>query len=145
MKALDFKTNILATLQRRTIFGGEEGLGGLASSHDTTIAGEYAVKTRRKVKIGSVLSRLMREHDFSIKELAFESGVPAGTISHLKNNRPPKDITAVGAIADVFGISLHYLLYEEEDPRILKASQSPIGPNDLFSGVFEITVRRVNK
>ncbi len=88
MKALDFKTNILATLQRRTFLDGEEGLGSLASSHDTNIAGEYAVKARRKVKIGSVLNRLMREHDFSIKELAFESGVPAGTISHLKNNRP---------------------------------------------------------
>jgi hypothetical protein len=60
MKALNFKPNILATLQRRTFFGGEERLGSLASSHDTNIAGEYAVKTKRKVKIGSVLSRLMR-------------------------------------------------------------------------------------
>ena len=105
-------------------------------------AGE--MKKKKELKIGHVLGQLMRDKNYSIKELAFESGVPASTIAHLKLNRPPKDVSTALAIAEVFGVSLHYMLYGEDDPREKRNPPNDFNP-ELFSGVFEIIVKRVNK
>lgn len=138
--------NITDSVLKRKIFFSKELLlvaPLMETDNFSNRAGEMK-KKKKELKIGHVLGQLMRDKNYSIKELAFESGVPASTIAHLKLNRPPKDVSTAHALAEVFGVSLHYMLYGEDDPREKRNPPNDFNP-ELFSGVFEIIVKRVNK
>ncbi len=131
-------------LKRKMFFSKELLLVAPLTEADNFCIRAGKMKKKKELKIGHVLAQLMRDKNYSIKELAFESGVPASTIAHLKLNRPPKDVSTALAIAEVFGVSLHYMLYGEDDPREKRNPPNDFNP-ELFSGVFEIIVKRVNK
>lgn len=102
-------------------------------------------KTKEKeIKIGKVLMDLMNKNNYSLKELSLISGVPQSTIAHLRSNRNPRDISTVNALAEVFNISLHEMLYGEPDLRssleITKRFET-----ELFNGVFELSLKRIDK
>lgn len=102
-------------------------------------------KTKEKeVKIGKVLIELMNKHHYSLKELSLLSGVPQSTISHLRANRNPRDISTVNALADVFDVSLHEMLYGEADVRSSLEITKKI-ETELFNGIFELSLKRVDK
>lgn len=95
-----------------------------------------------EVNIGPTLIRLMNEQGLSLKELSFSSGVPQSTISHMRNNRQPRDISTVMAVAQALHVSLFYLLYGQDDP--LQKSEFIGGlMAELFSGSFEIRVTKI--
>lgn len=102
---------------------------------------EETMKTKKPLKLGPTLQRLLKERNMTMKELAFESGVPLSTLAHFKNNRPPKDIASVQLLADSLGCSLHFLLFGENES---KSEPGDIAA-ELFSGVFEVTVKRIKK
>lgn len=92
------------------------------------------------VKVGSIFKQLLAEKRMSIKEVAEASGVPASTLSEWLNNRTPKNPQQARDVARALGVSLHYLLFGEEDTeeplhKLLK--------EDVFSGTFEINIRRI--
>lgn len=99
------------------------------------------MKTKKPLKLGPTLQRLLKESHMTMKELSFESGVPLSTLAHFKNNRPPKDIASVQLLADSLGCSLHFLLFGENES---KSEPGDIAA-ELFSGVFEVTVKRIKK
>ncbi len=104
------------------------------------------MKKKKELRLGETLQRLMHEHNnMTIKELAYQSGVPAPTLAHFKQNRRPKDLESIQQVADCFGVTIHYLLFGEEEPRVAKLLKTENSALDLFSGVFEVTVRRVKK
>lgn len=111
---------------------------------DTDGAWRCEMKEKLEIKLGPTLNRLMHEHGVSLKELAIESGVPQSTISHMRRNRQPRDISTVMAVAQALDVSLHYLLYGHGDP----SEKSDLVTNfssELFSGVFEITVKKLRR
>lgn len=94
------------------------------------------------IKIQSTLKLLLSEKNLSIRELAKRSGVPNSTLQEWSSNRSPKNPVQVQKVAQVLGVSLHYLLFGEEDKsepltKLLK--------EDVFSGTFEINIRRVRE
>lgn len=95
-----------------------------------------------EIKIGKVLSRLMKEKRLGLRELARESKVSASTLSEWIGNRRPKDPAQVARVAAVLGVSLHYLLFEIEDP-MQRFDLNRVLKDDVFSGAFEITLKRV--
>lgn len=111
---------------------------------DTAFTWRYAMKKKVEIRIGPTLNWLMNEQGISIKELSFLSGVPQSTISHMKNNRQPRDISTVMAVAQALNVSLYYLLYGQQDPTA-KADVMTDLASELFSGVFEITVKKIRK
>ena len=93
-----------------------------------------------KTQIGKILSQIVKERRLTLKEISTGSGVPATTLAEWQANRTPKNPTQVRAVAKYLGVSLHYLLFGEEDAeepiqKILK--------EDFFSGVFEINIKRI--
>jgi transcriptional regulator with XRE-family HTH domain len=91
------------------------------------------------LKIGLVLKKAMADDRHTLTSISKATGIPKSTISEWLNNRAPNPVQAA-KVAKHLGISLHYLLFSEEDGeeplhKLLK--------EDLFSGTFEINIKRV--
>lgn len=92
-----------------------------------------------ELKIGRVLKSIMHKERHTLVSLARATGVPKSTISEWLNNRAPNPVQAA-KVARHLGISLHQLLFGEED------SEEPLHKlfkEDFFSGTFEINIKRV--
>lgn len=92
------------------------------------------------IRIGTTFKRALEEKRYSIKEVSRATGVPNSTLSEWLNNRTPKNPEQVKRVAKFLGVSLHFLLFAEED------SEEPLHKllkEDLFNGTFEINIRRV--
>ncbi|MCM2353974.1 MAG: helix-turn-helix domain-containing protein [Pseudobdellovibrio sp.] len=92
-------------------------------------------------QIGKVFSQIIKERRYTLKEISKATGVPATTLAEWQANRTPKNPNQVKSVAQFLGVSLHYLLFGEED------SQEPIAKimkEDFFSGTFEINIKRVH-
>lgn len=93
-----------------------------------------------KIKIGEILSSLMEDQNWSIAKLSRETGVPQSTLREWCLNRSPKNPVQVQKVADVLGVSMHYLYFGEQD------KQEPIQKilkEEVFQGTFEISIKRV--
>ena len=93
-------------------------------------------------QIGRVFSSIVKERRLTLKEISTATGVPATTLAEWQANRTPKNPTQVRAVAKFLGVSLHFLLFGEEDgeepiQRILK--------DQVFSGIFEISIKKVRE
>ena len=91
------------------------------------------------LKINFILKKLMKVNGETLVSLSKATGVPKSTISEWLGNRTPNPVQAV-KIANHLGVSLHYLLFGEDD------AQEPfqkIMKEDFFKGTFEISVKRV--
>ncbi len=142
------KQTMNTDLERTKFFSRENGLTITVLRPETGGAdlGGNSMKKKKELRLGETLQRLMHEHNnMTIKELAYQSGVPAPTLAHFKQNRRPKDLESIQQVADCFGVTIHYLLFGEEEPRVAKLLKTENSALDLFSGVFEVTVRRVKK
>lgn len=92
----------------------------------------------KPLKIAQTLKKLIKDRDLTLKEVSSLTGIPASTIQHIVNGRSVKDVSTLIKIAEGFKVSLSFLLYGKDDaPQEFKVS-----PEDLFSGVFEIVVRK---
>lgn len=92
------------------------------------------------IKIGQNLKALLEKHNLSLRELSKRTGVPNSTLQEWTINRSPKNPLQVQCVAKELGVSMHYLLFGEEDQH------EPIAKllsNDVFSGTFEINIKRV--
>lgn len=95
-----------------------------------------------ELKIGTVLARVMRERRLSVKELSKTSGVPVSTIHEWINGRSPRDPLQAKKVADALQISLNRLLFDTPD-LTESINLNQILKEDVFSGVFEINIKRV--
>ena len=83
---------------------------------------------------------MITDKRYSIKEVAKATGVPNSTLSEWLNNRTPKNPEQVRSVAKFLGVSLHFLLFGEED------SEEPLHKllkEDVFNGTFEINIKTV--
>jgi transcriptional regulator with XRE-family HTH domain len=94
------------------------------------------------IQIGKVFSQLVKDQRFTLKEISKATGVPATTLAEWQANRTPKNPSQVRAVAKFLGVSLHFLLFGEEDGQELVQK---ILKEDLFHGVFEISIKRVTQ
>lgn len=93
------------------------------------------------VKIGPVLKKLLKQQGLSLKELSKASGVPISTLGEWANNRNPRNPIQVKRVSETLGVSMHFLYFGEEDN---KEPIQKLLKEELFSGTFEINIRRVN-
>lgn len=95
-----------------------------------------------ELQIGKTLSRLLKEKRVSLKELSAATGVPSSTLSQWSANRSPKNTVQVAAVAKFLDVTMHYLLFGEEDGN-QAFDLAQVLKQDLFSGVFEISIKKV--
>lgn len=92
------------------------------------------------LQIGRVLTQLLATRRLTVREVSQATGVPSSTLVEWKTNRSPRNPDQVRQVARFLGVSLHFLLFGEEDPE---EPLQKILMEDLFSGTFEITLKRV--
>jgi transcriptional regulator with XRE-family HTH domain len=63
-----------------------------------------------------ILNQLMANRKISISRLARETGVPKSSLFEWTTGRAPRNLGDIRRIAAYFQISLHYLIFGEEDP-----------------------------
>lgn len=95
-----------------------------------------------KVQIGPVLKKLLKDRRMTLKEVSIATSVPSSTLSEWLNNRSPKNPEQALKVAQYLEVSLHYLLFGEEDHQ---EPLTKIMKEDFFSGTFEINIKRIKQ
>lgn len=76
---------------------------------------ESSNSSTRNYKLSEVLVKLMMQANIDNLDLSYHTGVPATTLSRLRNNVDSNPtISTLAPIANFFGVTLHQLLGEEE-------------------------------
>ena len=94
---------------------------------------------------GRILTELRKEKEIGQKELAVYLNVSVGTVSNYENDVHSPDLSTLCKLADFFGVSVNYLLTEDEEfvveaseqygSRGMKQAQELIdGMSGLFAG-----------
>lgn len=95
------------------------------------------------MEFDKTLKRLIRQRGTTTGELAKKIKVPAKTISDWLTGRTPRDLDAVKRCADVLGVSVHFLLYGEDDRRNI--IDEILEKTEVHTGLYEISIRKVSK
>lgn len=93
------------------------------------------------MEFAKTLKKLIRSEGMTTAELAKEINVSPKTISDWLTGRTPRDLDMVKKCAEFFDVSVHYLLYGEEDPK--NAIGEILDRTEIHTGLYEITVRKV--
>ena len=93
---------------------------------------------------GKTLENLITKKNMSIRQFAQAIDVSPKTAQEWvgKEGRFPSNPEIIKKIANLFEISVHELLYGEADPREFLGSI--LEKTEIHTGLYEITVRRVN-
>jgi transcriptional regulator with XRE-family HTH domain len=94
------------------------------------------------MEFAKTLKTLIRQQASSVNELAREINVSPKTINDWLTGRTPRDLDAVKRCAEFFKVSVHFLLYGEEDKKNL--IEELLEKTELHTGLYEITVRKVS-
>lgn len=79
---------------------------------------------------GVIIQKLRKEHKYSQKELGDHLGIGVSTISMWESEKREPDLTHLMAIANLFHVSVDYILYGKVDD--VKLSQQEQEVLDLF-------------
>ena len=94
---------------------------------------------------GKTLKNLMDQRGTSARSLGRAVGVPHKTISDwiAQSVAMPRNPDHLKSISDHFGCSIHFLLFGDEEP--LSIAGDHVERMELFSGTYEVTVRKVSQ
>lgn len=97
-----------------------------------------------KRNFGEILHSLMKERRISGRSLAKEIGVPYKKLQEWlgPGARMPRDPEVLKKVSDYFNVTIHFLLFGEEEPRSLIGEF--LDKTEIHTGFYEITVKRVN-
>ena len=97
-----------------------------------------------KQNFGDILHSLMKKGKISGRSLAKEIGVSYKTLQEWlgPGARMPRDPEVLKRVSDYFKVSVHFLLFGEEDQRSLIGEL--LDKTEIHTGLYEITVKRVN-
>ena len=70
----------------------------------------------QEMKLDKVLLKLCKDKNLTLAALAKESGVKQPTLHGWTTGRSVQNMDDLKKVCDVLEVSLHYILYGEEDP-----------------------------
>lgn len=87
------------------------------------------------MKLKENLRQLLKTKGMTVTALSKQAKIPLQTLNNWLSGSKPKDFDQVKAVADVFGVTLDYLVYGIE--------QEKIKVNDLVAfGSFDVFLKR---
>lgn len=110
---------------------------------DSTRAGEGTKLEKYMRPFGENLKLLMSEKGVKAREVATALGLSSRTVNEWVGGgaRTPRDLVQIKKLAEFFGCSVHRLLYGEEENLLERV----LTKTDIHTGLYEISIRRVNK
>lgn len=94
---------------------------------------------------GEILENLMADKRVSISILAKDLAVPAKTVQEWvgKGGRVPRNLESIKKLSEYFDVSVHYLLFGEEDTRNI--INDILEKTEIHTGMYEITIKKVRQ
>lgn len=95
------------------------------------------------MKFGKILEKLLLENDISQVELARKLKLSPKTVNEWigANAREPRS-KALKALAEFFDVSVHFLLFGEEDPKSVVMDIFKSGSE--HTGIYQISIRKLS-
>lgn len=87
------------------------------------------------------LQALIRARGITTVALSRAIGSSPKTIGEWLTGRMPRDLNAIRKCAAYFDISVHKLLYGEEDPKY--SLENLLASATIHTGVYQITIRKI--
>lgn len=94
------------------------------------------------MKLGTMIQKLCKERSWTIAKLAREAGVPVQTIHNWSVAKASVNPDQVKRVSDVLDVSLHYLLYGQNDPHEPRGEEIL---RELFTGDVRVTLHRIER
>lgn len=95
--------------------------------------------TKLEMKLKSILKSQLEKHDMSVVQLSRKASVPKNTLFNWLSGMKPKDVEQAKRCADVFGISLDYLLFGVEAQPCKSVIEEH--REEINAGTFEVILR----
>lgn len=94
------------------------------------------------MKLGPTITQLCKKQGLSLTELSRRTGVPKQTLHSWTSGRRSVNPMQIKKVADCLKVSVHYLLYAENDPY---ESPSEEILKEIFSGDVRVTLHRIER
>ncbi|HXH75373.1 MAG TPA: helix-turn-helix transcriptional regulator [Bacteriovoracaceae bacterium] len=91
-----------------------------------------------EIRIGKVLSHLMKERKLTFQKLSELSGVSMSTLKGWAANVEPKSMIAVRNVARVFAVTSEFLIFGEDAKNTIDLNQ--LITQKIYSGWIKITI-----
>lgn len=92
------------------------------------------------VKLSQVLTRILKEQNLTLKELAIMTKLKPSTLSGWKNGVSPRSLEEVRLCARALGISMEKLLFDEVSDQV---DLEDLMREHVFDGYLKIKIERV--
>ena len=99
--------------------------------------------TNLPMKLKQVLKAQLDKHDMTVVQLSRKASVPKNTLFNWLAGMKPKDVEQAKRCADVFGVSLDFLLFGTE-PQQRKTTLEE-HRDEINAGTFEVILRPTKK
>jgi transcriptional regulator with XRE-family HTH domain len=86
----------------------------------------------KNMKLKENLRLLIKTKGITATALSKQSKVPLQTLNNWLSGSKPKDLDQVKSVADVFGVSLDFLVYGIEQEKINATDLVPFGKFDVY-------------
>lgn len=97
-------------------------------------------------EFGVILDELIKARKISVRQFAKDIGQKPSTVNEWvgRNGRFPTSPEILKDIANYFQITIHELLYGEPEKNTIPITEL-FQKKDIFSGTFEITIKKVDQ
>ena len=94
-------------------------------------------------EFGLTLEKLMTGRGFTVTQLARKISEPVKSVHEWvgENGRIPRNPAVLRKLAELFNVSVHFLLFGEEDARNTIASL--LEKTEIHTGLYEISIKKV--
>ena len=92
-----------------------------------------------KIQLGKTIKKLIAEREFSVREVAKQTGIPQSTLNAISNGREPGKIEHLLTLSKYFKVSIEYLLTGDDDqPSTLEN----VPTEEFFTGWLRVKIER---
>jgi len=96
-----------------------------------------------KNRFAEILKKECEKKGISLTQLSKLSHIPRATLQDWSTGTEPK-VEQLKKVSDSLEVSMHYLLFEKEDP-LAKIEEQQIKLEDLFSGDIRISIQKIKR
>ncbi len=93
-----------------------------------------------QLKLASILKMLMQKKGLSYNKLSQLCGISASTLKSYSNNISPRSMLDLKKLAKTLDVSIHFLLFGEEEKSTLLTSSVVMPTNPSFSTWAKVTI-----
>lgn len=102
------------------------------------------VQRAKKLPFESVLKGLMKEHGLTLSDIARMSNVSKGVVYNWLHGASPQNLWALSKLAESLDVSLHFLLFGENEKSMMEKAMSGTKEVVVLDGICRVLITRLD-